>query len=235
MENKTRKYFKYAVGEIILVVIGILIAIQLNDWNNYRQEKKVAKSYISALISDIKKDTTELNDFIRQAKEGTLELDNLLKTFSQHKVNTDSIKSIMKNDFNLFYFPLKDFNSQTISTLITTGDIKILPRHIQSALLKLKNTQKTSLDFIGKGIDFYNPILTEYSNKYPFYNPNNIKSQLAEQIWNNTDERDFLRTVYAVLSKKRTMYNTFLNNGNPTLDDSIKLLNLLSEEYPNIQ
>jgi len=33
MENKTAKYFKYAIGEIILVVIGILIAIQINTWN----------------------------------------------------------------------------------------------------------------------------------------------------------------------------------------------------------
>jgi len=34
MENKTGKYFKYALGEIVLVVIGILIAIQLNEWRN---------------------------------------------------------------------------------------------------------------------------------------------------------------------------------------------------------
>ncbi|NNL82776.1 MAG: hypothetical protein HKP28_05265, partial [Winogradskyella sp.] len=32
-ENKTGKYFKYAIGEIILVVIGILIALQINNWN----------------------------------------------------------------------------------------------------------------------------------------------------------------------------------------------------------
>jgi hypothetical protein len=33
MENKTGKYFKYAIGEILLVVIGILIALQVSDWN----------------------------------------------------------------------------------------------------------------------------------------------------------------------------------------------------------
>ena len=36
MENKTGKYFKYAIGEIILVVIGILIALQINNWNSQR-------------------------------------------------------------------------------------------------------------------------------------------------------------------------------------------------------
>ena len=38
MQNKTSKYFKYAIGEIILVVIGILIALQINNWNENRKE-----------------------------------------------------------------------------------------------------------------------------------------------------------------------------------------------------
>ncbi|NNC44454.1 MAG: hypothetical protein HKN99_01055 [Winogradskyella sp.] len=39
-QNKTGKYFKYAIGEIILVVIGILIALQINNWNEQRKEKQ---------------------------------------------------------------------------------------------------------------------------------------------------------------------------------------------------
>jgi hypothetical protein len=39
MEKKnTEKYFKYAIGEIVLVVIGILIAVQINNWNMARLE-----------------------------------------------------------------------------------------------------------------------------------------------------------------------------------------------------
>ena len=37
MENKTGTYFKYAIGEIVLVVIGILIALNLNNWNERRK------------------------------------------------------------------------------------------------------------------------------------------------------------------------------------------------------
>ena len=37
--GKTGKYFKYAIGEIILVVIGILIALQINNWNETRKER----------------------------------------------------------------------------------------------------------------------------------------------------------------------------------------------------
>ena len=38
-QNKTGKYFKYAIGEIVLVVIGILIALQINTWNETRKNK----------------------------------------------------------------------------------------------------------------------------------------------------------------------------------------------------
>ena len=46
MENKTGKYFKYAIGEIILVVIGILIALQINNWN---EDKKITSTELDIL------------------------------------------------------------------------------------------------------------------------------------------------------------------------------------------
>ena len=39
-QGKTTRYFKYALGEILLVVIGILIALQINNWNEARKQKK---------------------------------------------------------------------------------------------------------------------------------------------------------------------------------------------------
>ena len=54
MENKTGKYFKYAIGEIILVVIGILIALQINNWNeNSKRKSKEIKIYYEILTQDV--------------------------------------------------------------------------------------------------------------------------------------------------------------------------------------
>jgi hypothetical protein len=60
MENKIGKYFKYAIGEISLVVLGILIALQLNSWKEENTEKKLVKQFISSLIEDLKSDTTSI-------------------------------------------------------------------------------------------------------------------------------------------------------------------------------
>jgi hypothetical protein len=42
-QGKTGKYFKYAIGEIVLVVIGILIALGINNWNEHRKNKESEK------------------------------------------------------------------------------------------------------------------------------------------------------------------------------------------------
>ncbi len=61
MENKTSKYLKYAVGEIVLVVIGILIALQINTWNQDRLNKAYEQKMLRELVEDLKLDTTFLN------------------------------------------------------------------------------------------------------------------------------------------------------------------------------
>lgn len=55
-EGKTGKYLKYAIGEIILVVIGILIALQVNNQNQIKNEKKALKNYLEKIAINVKSD-----------------------------------------------------------------------------------------------------------------------------------------------------------------------------------
>ena len=55
-ERKTRRYLNYAIGELILVVIGILIALQINNWNEERIEQQQIAEYAQALIKDLQRD-----------------------------------------------------------------------------------------------------------------------------------------------------------------------------------
>ena len=52
-ENKASKYFLYAIGEIVLVVIGILIALQVNNQNNIRTEKQALKNYLGKIAKNV--------------------------------------------------------------------------------------------------------------------------------------------------------------------------------------
>ena len=53
-KNKTGKYLKYAIGEIVLVVIGILIALQINNYDIQKQDEKIEQIYLLALQNEFK-------------------------------------------------------------------------------------------------------------------------------------------------------------------------------------
>ena len=59
-KNKTGKYFKYAIGEIILVVIGILIALQINNWNEKRKLQNETNTYLNQKLENLKEDRLRL-------------------------------------------------------------------------------------------------------------------------------------------------------------------------------
>lgn len=75
--GKTTKYFKYAIGEIFLVVIGILIALQINNWNETNKDRKIESNYLVALKKELIADTTGLSLYVLQPfyeKENNLKL-----------------------------------------------------------------------------------------------------------------------------------------------------------------
>ncbi|MFH4966600.1 DUF6090 family protein [Gaetbulibacter sp. M240] len=64
MENKTGKYFKYAIGEIVLVVIGILIALSINNWNEKGKIRDNEIIYLNNIKRDLQLSITEMNQFV---------------------------------------------------------------------------------------------------------------------------------------------------------------------------
>jgi hypothetical protein len=74
-ENKTGKYLKYAIGEVVLVVIGILIALQINNWNENRKQHSADLMFLETLKTELTLDTISLSQKISQYKNINLRLD----------------------------------------------------------------------------------------------------------------------------------------------------------------
>jgi hypothetical protein len=62
--SKTGKYFQYAIGEIILVVIGILLALQINNWNTQRIAKSSIQNYYERMYFEIESEIKSVESFI---------------------------------------------------------------------------------------------------------------------------------------------------------------------------
>ena len=69
IKNNISKYLLYAIGEIILVVIGILIALQFNNWNEQKKELKLEKQYYCRLLEDAILDNEQTNALLGLAQD----------------------------------------------------------------------------------------------------------------------------------------------------------------------
>ena len=82
-ENKFSKYLIYAIGEIILVVIGILIALQINNWNEHTKSLKLERTYYCKIAEDLQVDIRNIDSSIvtidKRLESGERFLKNLLK------------------------------------------------------------------------------------------------------------------------------------------------------------
>ncbi len=124
-KNKTGKYFKYAIGEIVLVVLGILIALQINNWNENRLESQEEKKYLDALKNEI---TANINILDQLAKSKQVSLDGVNYIMDHMENNPtseqiDSIYSALGTTMNLTYTIL---NTNIYNEMESSGKLQII-------------------------------------------------------------------------------------------------------------
>jgi len=88
MENKTGKYVKYAIGEIILVVIGILIALSINNWNEHRKEQKQEVKVLKQLKTDLNENEEEIRVAIKRIEVNSFAMDSVLVNLNKQDYDT---------------------------------------------------------------------------------------------------------------------------------------------------
>jgi hypothetical protein len=94
-ENKPGKYFKYAIGEIVLVVIGILIALSINNWNEQRKQNKLESEYYCRLLEDVVLDKEQVNKIIIKVDERLKSANNAVRLLNNKEVlKTDVSKEL---------------------------------------------------------------------------------------------------------------------------------------------
>ena len=125
MENKTSKYFKYAIGEIILVVAGILIALQVNNWNIKRIERQSEIKYLTNIKLDLQKDLVTLNEQIdvRIKKQNVTE--SLISHINGNNIIED-LDKLAKNVFATINEERFTPNNSTYNELASSGNLSLI-------------------------------------------------------------------------------------------------------------
>lgn len=179
-ENNVGKYLRYAIGEILLVVIGILIALEVNNWNEQRTSKHAVKTYLEALSLETQYNIRTLQftlDIYKQNIAATKHYYNALNRKNPKSV-PDSIIYNATKYIQVNYGPRK-------LTLAAYNDL------INSGLLKtIKNKQFRRRIFQLQSLsDSYEQLLDASNDEYkksldPYFNQNADYSEIADSIGN---------------------------------------------------
>lgn len=123
-QGKAGKYFTYAIGEIVLVVIGILIALQVNNWNESRKQQIKEKFILERLLTDLDSDMDLISYQINKADLFNEQMIFCIEVILNKKQATQ--KEFLENMSPLLTILSFDQNRTTFDNIVSSGQIEYL-------------------------------------------------------------------------------------------------------------
>lgn len=231
--GETSNYFKYAIGEIALVVIGILLALQINNWNEQSKKNDLREKYLLSLIEDLKQDTTLIARQYRFYKGDTIKLQSQIRRIKKHKNAIDTIKKIARYEFDTDVQLITTFSNKTYQTLINTGNIDLVDPWLVEELSKLDQFQKLVIDIYSLSMRSYSQILGIYNQHYPFYD-DALAGDVLDIIWDQADAKHFLSSYNEIVSSKQTTAKNIVQMLPPMYSLTAGLLKKLKSTNPQL-
>jgi hypothetical protein len=236
-EGKTGKYLKYALGEIILVVIGILIALQINNWNISKSNLKESNEFVERLKAEVKSNMDFTKEEIEKKESQKRSSLTILKMIGEDitKLSSkkfDSLINISMANGNM------EFKNGTLNEGLNTGKVAL----IKSDSLKMLLYGLPSLvEEVRTGEKYMNEDLNEYF--YPFiyehisfrqmdYKNTNHGEQIGPSKFINHNNLDVLNSLKFESLIDNIFYNSNVQIENyQKLKKELEILYELMEKY----
>lgn len=244
-DNKPLKYFRYAIGEIVLVVVGILIALSINNWNQERKIRLVQVEYLNNIKDDLIADTLSLRQVEKQRAGWELKLGNYYEYYNSREWTVQQIVDSCMNTGFMFinYLPI----NTTYADMLSSGNTSLLNDDLRKNLSTLQKRQDqlviivesintnimNNIQEIEKYWDmeyslFFKYSISKYRNPTPFYDI----SEIGSQQYANNDQNLMigLKHHHNVFNwmYKRFDFNT--NRGHSIIRQSADIIKLIDDE-----
>lgn len=207
-EGKTTSYLKYAIGEIVLVVVGILIALTVNNWNEKLKQNKSRINYTKSLITDLEKDSLQLIDENLKLRNRLDNLRKLKQRLSSPLANMDTLNHIIEYEHDPSFVAYSHTNRNTFSILTSTGNLEFFEAKNTEAIQNYYQEATDNENFHEGQLNFYRNLFVQYLTNVPL--PNRHKAhpfdlieqeRLEKELWQEAD----IKRVHAIFRGQTSM------------------------------
>ncbi|SNS51052.1 hypothetical protein SAMN05421640_0454 [Ekhidna lutea] len=232
-KNKVTTYLLYAIGEIVLVVIGIIIAVQINSWNDARLNQKKERVILKDLHQEFQINKTKLDAAIRHHQtlaEATGKIMSLIgepkATLAQHNLDSLIYLSLDYTDFNASQSVIMELISSGRLNLISSDELRSLIFEWVSEMDEKKEgyetmdeiSQSQTLPYLTqnatmKDIDFYGLGRTNGRSKFasknhPLFQDLVFENHMDNQFWGITNYIAKLNRLETIIDRILKQTNT---------------------------
>ncbi|MFC0603625.1 DUF6090 family protein [Winogradskyella pulchriflava] len=216
--NKTNRYLKYAIGEIILVVIGILIALQINNWNEDRKATIIEENFFDSVLIDIEKDEEKLIYYEHFHTKRIEYLDTLL-TYVRNPKRPMGLNKFAQYIEPLFYSVSPTVYNTTFESAKSSGvfsnikakDLMKQLSQYYADFTQIENTFNSITRFVENQLE---PLLYNFPEDY-------MTSETGRLVINEEDVNFFYKKIASIEDQRNlnTDYNAILRT--PKLENII--------------
>ncbi len=205
-DNKPIKYLRYAIGEIALVVIGILIALSINNWNEQRKDNLTEKELLRGLIMDFSETKSRLNETINLQNTAFSYGKRLLLLYETNRLleKKDSIAAFV--GFGALSWWRAEPVTGTYDAMVSTGNIGLIRnKELRSFLAEFDAELKSGFEDHEYSMDLLNQLTLEQS-AYSFnFLYDQTRSDLGLQVINDLveKEKNITSSINALKNNKR--------------------------------
>lgn len=215
-ENRFTKYLVYALGEIILVMIGILLALQVNNWNDNRIAKKNSKVFLEEMLLDLAIDTAYINSTIKKTERQLVYQESALSRIKHSLSDLDSVEIAYDGTYRDFYITDRTFKKIQNSANSKLVGFDSLYKFISNYYTFRKSRMQKNTEFEIKLSDDYSEVWKKFGTSTE--NPNTVFTKIID------GKR--IHNTFPALTTKKQVDEFYLNFSN-----SIKGRNTLRQLY----
>ena len=203
-ENRTGKYLKYALGEILLVMIGILLALQVNNWNEERKTRQKERKILLELKDNLEESLQSLQ-YRRNVTHGEIRMIDRIFHSMDNNVKSDSLVYWMKWALIPVNVPI---TSTAFESLKTIGYDLIQSDTLREEIIVFFDViyplGSRQVDLrVESELNAYNPYLNEYITRGA---PSQIYEMTIDNFPKMRQDRLFKNTLWSLRSLKKHRY-----------------------------